>query len=60
MSAWVLGCLPPGFLVYLLLVQRDFVMPLFTDPRGWAMLAGACLLLGVGIFWMSKLVKVEV
>ena len=35
-------------------------MPLFTEPIGWVMLGGAALLLGVGVFWMSRLVKVEV
>jgi tight adherence protein B len=60
LSALVLSVLPPGFLLYLLVAQRDYVMPLFTDIRGLAMLIGATLWLLVGIFWMSKLVKVEV
>jgi len=59
-SAWVLGCLPPGFMLYLFLAKRDYVMLMFTDPRGWIMLAGAGLFLGAGVFWMSRLVKVEV
>ncbi|MGA9747281.1 MAG: type II secretion system F family protein [Nocardioides sp.] len=60
LSAWVLGGLPPGFMVYLLLTKRDFVMPMFTEPIGWLMLGGAVVLLSVGIFWMSRIVKVEV
>ena len=60
LSAWVLSVLPPGFLLYLLLAQRDYVMPLFTDVRGLVMLGGATAWLLIGIFWMSKLVKVEV
>ena len=60
MSAMVLSVLPPGFLLYLFVAKRDYVMPLFTDVRGLAMLIGATLWLLVGIFWMSKLVKVEV
>ncbi len=60
LSAYVIGGLPPAFLVYLLLVNRDYVMPIFTEPMGWVMLAGAALLLGIGAFWMSRLVKVEV
>ena len=50
----------PLFLVYLLLTKRDYVMPMFTEPMGWLMLAGAGTLLSVGVFWMSRLVKVEV
>lgn len=60
LSAWVLGGLPPGFLGYLMLANRDYVMPLFTEPMGWIMLIGAATLLSVGIFWMSRLIKVEV
>ncbi|GAB3196832.1 type II secretion system F family protein [Nocardioides hungaricus] len=60
LSAWVLGCLPVLFLVYLLVANPDYVMPLFTDPRGLVLLAAGTLWLGVGVFWMSRLVKVEV
>jgi tight adherence protein B len=60
LSALVLGGLPPLFLFYLLLTQRSFVMPLFTDPRGWVMLGFGVVWLGVGVFWMSRLIKVEV
>ena len=60
LSAWVLGGLPPAFLVYLLLAKREYVMVMFSDPLGWLMLGGAACLLGVGVFWMSRLIKVEV
>ncbi|GAA1152570.1 type II secretion system F family protein [Nocardioides aquiterrae] len=60
LSAWVLGCLPGVFFLYLLLTNRDYVMPLFTDPRGVVFLVGGALWLAVGVFWMSRLVKVEV
>ena len=60
LSAWVLGALPPAFMLYLLVAKRDYVMPMFTEPIGWMMLGGAAVLLSVGVFWMSRLVKVEV
>ena len=60
LSAYVLGGLPPAFMVYLLLTSRDYVMPLFGDPLGWMMLGGGAFWLGVGVFWMSRLIKVEV
>jgi tight adherence protein B len=60
LSAWVLGGLPPLFMVYLLLTNYDYVIVMFQTPLGWAMLAGACTILAVGVFWMSRLVKVEV
>ncbi|MCR6031907.1 VWA domain-containing protein [Nocardioides sp. zg-579] len=60
LSAWVLGCLPPLFMFYLFLTQRDYVIVMFTEPLGILMLVGAAVILSVGAFWMSKLVKVEV
>jgi tight adherence protein B len=60
LSAWVLGGLPPLFMVYLLLTNYDYVIVMFQEPLGWAMLTGAATILAVGVFWMSRLVKVEV
>jgi tight adherence protein B len=60
LSAWILGGLPPGFLGYLTLTKPDYVNPLYTRPIGWVMLGGMGLLLSVGIFWMSKVAKVDV
>ncbi|MCH1868223.1 type II secretion system F family protein [Nocardioides sp. CFH 31398] len=60
LSAYVLGGLPPVFLLYLAVTNYDYIEPLFTDPRGWIMLGVATLLLVVGFFWMTKMVKMEV
>ncbi|GAA2116967.1 type II secretion system F family protein [Nocardioides bigeumensis] len=60
LSAWVLSALPVLFMIYLLLTKRDYVWPMFTQPLGWLMLGGAGVLLALGSFTMSKLVKVEV
>ena len=60
LSAWVLGLLPPLFMVYLLLTNYDYVSVMFTEPLGLLMMIGATAWLGVGVFWMSRLVKVEV
>jgi tight adherence protein B len=60
LSAWVLGGLPPLFMLYLLMTNYDYVIVMFREPLGWAMLAGGCFILAVGVFWMSRLVKVEV
>lgn len=60
LSAWVLGGLPPLFFVYLVFTQGDYVRPLYTTLAGWIILAGAGVLLAIGAFWMSRLVKVEI
>jgi tight adherence protein B len=60
LSCYVLGGLPPGFLAYLTLSKPDYVKPMFSSPIGWLMVLGMALLLAVGIFWMSKVSKVDV
>ncbi|MFL6107522.1 MAG: type II secretion system F family protein [Marmoricola sp.] len=60
LSCWILGGLPPGFLIYLSLTKPDYVNPMYTTPVGWLMCAGMAILLSVGIFWMTKVAKVEV
>jgi tight adherence protein B len=60
LSCWILGGLPPGFLIYLSLTKPDYVNPMYTTPIGWLMCAGMAILLTVGIFWMTKVAKVEV
>jgi tight adherence protein B len=60
LSAWVLGGLPPAFGVYLFFTQGDYIRPLYTTVLGWMMLAAGAVMLAIGAFWMSRLVKVEV
>jgi tight adherence protein B len=60
LSAWILGLLPPGFALYLVLVRPEYLKPLVTDPLGLLLLGVGVFLLVVGAAWMSKAVKVEV
>ncbi|MGC4112376.1 MAG: type II secretion system F family protein [Nocardioides sp.] len=60
LSAMVLGGLPPGFLLYLMVANHAYVIVLFQRPLGILMLCAGAFWLSVGIFWMSRLVKVEV
>ena len=60
LSAMVLGGLPPAFMLYLLVANHAYVIVLFTRPIGIAMLVGGAFWLGVGVFWMSRIIKVEV
>lgn len=60
LSCWILGGLPPGFLLYLALTKWSYVNPMFTTPVGWVMLGVLGVLLTVGIFWMSKVSKVDI
>lgn len=59
LSCWILGGLPPGFLLYLTLSKPDYVSVLYTTPIGWVMLGAMAVMITVGVFWMSKVAKVE-
>jgi tight adherence protein B len=60
LSCWILGGLPPVFLLYLTLAKPTYVHPLFSTLIGGVMLGMMAVLLTVGIFWMSKVAKVDV
>lgn len=60
LSAYVLIGLPFAMAAYFLLVRAEYMRPLYTTGYGILMLAGSAVLIVLGSFWMSKLVKVEV
>lgn len=60
LSAYVIGSLPPIFLLYLLLTNRSYLAPLFHDPRGVVIAVAGGIWFVIGVWWMSRIVKVEV
>jgi len=60
LSAWILGLLPPVFVLYLLLTQPSYLKPLVTEALGVLLLSLGLTLLAVGVLWMRKAIKVEV
>jgi tight adherence protein B len=60
LSAWILGALPVGMFAYMMVANREYVSVLYTTFLGWIMLAVAGVLMAVGSFWMSRVVKVDV
>jgi tight adherence protein B len=60
LSGWILGGLPVVFFLYLVLANPTYLRPLWTTLLGALMLGLALVLLGVGAFWLSRVIKVEV
>lgn len=60
LSAYILLALPVGLFLYLLTINRAYVALLWSTPIGLGMSAAGLISLAVGVFWMSKVVKVEV
>jgi Flp pilus assembly protein TadB len=59
MSAYILIALPILIGCWLFISSPDYMRPLYTTPLGLVMLAGAVILMAVGSFWMSRIIKVE-
>lgn len=58
-SAWIIGSLPFVMFGILLLVNKGYVLELFTDPRGM-MMAGAGLAgVAVGVIVMARMVRLD-
>ena len=59
-SAIVLGSLPFFLFVFLFMTRREYLQPMLDSTMGLVALGGAFGLLLVGIFWLSRIVKVDV
>jgi tight adherence protein B len=60
LSAYILIALPIGIFLYMLVVNRPYVELLWTRMFGIGMLVAAVVSMIFGVFWMNKVVKVEV
>lgn len=60
LSAYILIALPIGIFLFTFKSNREYVELLWTRPMGLAMLAAGVISLGIGMFWMNKVVDVKV
>lgn len=60
LSAFILGGLPFALAGFLLIVNPDYLTPLFTTAIGIAMLVITGTLMLIGFFIMSRIIKIDV
>ena len=60
LSAYILIALPIGLFFYMMWVNNEYISLLWTTTLGLTMLIGGIVLLICGIFWMRKVVQIEV
>jgi tight adherence protein B len=60
LSAYVLVALPIGVAAFMFVSRGEYLRPLYTQTLGLCMLAVAVLMIAVGSFWLSRLIKVKV
>lgn len=59
-SAMIIGALPFMMLGLLMMMSPDYVMKLFTDPRGQVMLLCGLTSIGIGAFVMYRMTQFEI
>jgi tight adherence protein B len=59
LSAYILIGLPIGMFFYLQMASPNYIGALFTNPLGWGMFFSGLVLLALGAFWLSRVVKIK-
>ncbi|CAN5396324.1 hypothetical protein BH10ACT10_BH10ACT10_23470 [soil metagenome] len=59
-SAYILLALPPCIMGYEFLTNRAYLRPLYTTGTGYVMLGAMTMMMGLGYFMMSRMIKLEV
>ena len=59
-SAIVLGSLPFALGIFLWFTNRDYLQPLLDATMGRIAIVVELLLMGAGIFWLKKIVDIEI
>lgn len=59
MSAYILIALPFGVSAVLYFMNPSYLSTLFTHPLGLAMLVAGGVMLAIGSFWMSRMIKIK-
>jgi tight adherence protein B len=60
LSSVILSVLPVLLFLALLIINPEFLKPLFTTPVGLMMIGGSAVLMLFGVFWLKKLTEIKV
>ncbi|MGO4804130.1 type II secretion system F family protein [Arthrobacter sp. 2MCAF15] len=58
-SAYILVALPVGMFLYLSVASPTYMGALYTNFLGWVMIGLSVVLLAVGSWWLSRVVKIK-
>jgi tight adherence protein B len=59
-SAYVITALPIGLTILLLMMNRDYMMQMFTHMCGWMMVGACVILIASGAFALRKITDIEI
>jgi len=60
MSAWVLSLMPLGLVAMLAITSPNYLPILLKVPVGHKLIYAAVALAAVGIFWIRRIIRIEV
>jgi tight adherence protein B len=60
LSGWIVGLMPPVFVLLMLAISFDYMSALFTDPLGRLLLVVAVALDIIGILVIKRIVSVDI
>jgi tight adherence protein B len=60
MSAWILVLIPFVLFVGLMVTSPDYLTLLITEPAGIKLLSIAFTMIIIGIFWLKRIIRIEV
>jgi tight adherence protein B len=60
LSAWIVGLAPFFVAMFLVIFNPDYVRPLFQDVLGWIMSGFALVMIAIGVFIITRIIKVEI
>lgn len=60
LSGLILAGLPFALFLMLWIMNREYLMPLLTYKVGWLALAASGVMMGFGIWWMQRIVNIEI
>src|ERR1035441_1117515 len=60
LTMMLLMALPPTVVVIMLMLNRGFILPLFTDPLGHALIVGGITLQTMGYFVIRRIIRIQV
>lgn len=60
LSAWILIALPISMFFYMMLTNYEYISLLWTRGLGIAMIVGSIVMMIIGVFWMRRVVRIEV
>ena len=60
LSAIVLGILPVAMAGVLMIRSPEYLQPLYTTRLGITMIVGSLVMMGFGVVWMRKIIRIEI